>query len=458
MALLLKNAKCITHEGIYEKDLLIRGEKIQALLERDAPPPNEDLEVKDLTGAFIMPGIIDAHTHYQLHSRSAVTADDFQSGSLSAAAGGVTTFIDYVSQNPETSLPQSLKERIHEASSSSMDFSLHQSIYSLHEGLGEELQAIKEMGVSSVKIFTTYRREGYMFPPLQLSNLFRLLGETELLLTVHAEDNDMIEAIQEDFKGRELTPAMHPHLRPVETEARAIERLVKGVEESGIPLYIAHLSSQAGLERLKEAKERGVPIYGETTPHYLLLDRSFLEGTNPQLYLMTPPLREKEDQEALWRGLVEGYIQLVATDHCAFQVEQKLRSSSPLSTLPGIPGSETLLPLIHHFGVGEGRIDLPTMVKILSTAPARIFGLYPEKGSLLPGTHADLVIFDPKEERTLRSTDLHSKAGYTPYEGMRVRGCPMMTYLRGECIYSHGHFYRKKGYFLKGETSSLYHV
>lgn len=457
MTTLFKNAKLVTENGIYQKDLLIKGEKIEALLDRELPLPERDLEVLDLTGKIILPGVIDAHTHYQLQSRATSTADDFTSGSLAAAAGGVTTFIDYVSQDVEMTLQEACKKRIDEALGHSyIDFSFHQSLYSLHGAIREELQAIKDLGISSVKIFTTYRREGYMFPDDSLLLLFQLLKEKKLLLTVHAEDDAMIMEQEKAYGNKELLAHMHPILRPDESEARAIERLALLGEEEQIPIYIAHLSSKRGYQRLKEARERGAQIYGETTPHYLLLNKDRLSGSNPELYLMTPPLREREDQEALWRGLEEGYIQLVATDHCAFHYKQKLLFSSPLFILPGIPGSETLLPLIYHFGVGEGRIDLPSLAHLLSTAPAKIFGLYPKKGSLLPGADADFVVFDPQEERSLAAENLHSKANYSPYEEFTVRGYPVMTYLRGECVFHGDISERRRGRFVPAKTSSLY--
>lgn len=455
--ILLKNGRLVTEHGMVEKDLLIEGEKIEALLERDRQGLPGHLEVLDLEGKIIMPGVIDAHTHYQLRSRTTVTADDFTSGSLAAAAGGVTTFIDYVSQDVNSTLLKDCEERIEEALNHSyIDFSFHQSLYSLNGSIEEELQDIKELGISSVKIFTTYRREGYLFPEDLLPKLTRLLKEKRLLLTVHAEDDTMIMEQERLYQGRELTVDMHPYLRPEESEGRAIERLALLGEEEEIPIYIAHISSKIGYQRLKEARERGVQIYGETTPHYLLLQKNLLSGSNPQLYFMTPPLRGREDQEALWRGLQDGFIQLVATDHCAFHRKEKSLSSSPLTILPGIPGSETLLPLIYHFGVNEGRIDLPSLIRFLSVAPAKIFGLYPQKGSLLPGTDADLVIFDPQEERRLTAENLHSKAGYSPYEDFIVKGYPVMTYLRGECIFNKEISSGRRGRFIPAKTSSLF--
>lgn len=459
MARLLKNAFLVTAEGILEKDLLLEGSKIKDLWERERPLPEGRLQVTDLTDCLIFPGIIDAHTHYQLYSRAVVTADTFASGSRSAAAGGVTTFIDYVPHPESGPLSQGLEERMAEAEGSSiLDFSFHQNLYFFHETIPSQLQVIKEMGINSIKIFTTYRQEGYLFPLSSLQDLCRHLQELELLLTVHAEDEVLITAREEEQKRKgPLTIAHHPHLRPSQAEARAIEKVAQVTTSQHLPLYIVHLSSQEGYQALEQVRKKGGRIYGETAPHYLLLTQDCLTHPHAPLFFMIPPLRERKDQGALWAGIKKGFIQVVATDHCAFHITEKMLSTSPLAVLPGIPGSETLLPLMHHFGVRQEGLDYPQLVNLLSTAPAKIFGLYPQKGSLLPGTDADLVIFHPEKEVTLQGKDLHSRAGYTPYEGIRVKGYPLSTYRRGEIIYEQGTFPTPGGgRFIPAGTSSLY--
>ncbi|MCK4257749.1 MAG: dihydropyrimidinase [Halanaerobiales bacterium] len=460
MQKLLRGGTLVTESGLLKGDLLIEGEKIAQIAENIIfGELDSSCQIIDVTDKIIMPGIIDAHTHYQLESRNSTTADDFASGSISAACGGVTTFIDYADHFLDFTLAEAAKKRINEALGKTViDFALHQSITHFDDKVSLEMAELKEMGINSIKIFTTYRREGYMIPNHQWEQVFQRLKEEELLLTVHAEDDDLIVRLEEEFiQNGTLTPEMHPLIRPAEAEAIAVRKVGELSLKVGIPVYIAHLSSKAGFNVLESLKTEGVMIYAETTPHYLLLDVERLKECEAQKYIMTPPLRNKDDLKALWEGLVKEEILTVATDHCSFTLEQKLRDNNCLTILPGLPGSETLLPLIHHYGVSEGLFDYPQLARILSTNPAKIFGIYPEKGSLLIGTDADLVILDPAKEVTISHTNLHSHSGYCPYEGFKVKGYPVMTYLRGQLVVKDGEFIGKgQGQFVKGQKSSLY--
>ncbi len=461
MQKLLRGGTIVSESGLLKSDILIEGERIEDIREYTSIGEMcADCQVIDVSGKLIMPGIIDAHTHYQLKSRNTITADDFASGSISAACGGVTTFIDYADYLLDTSLTEATRRRINEALGKSViDFSLHQTIIHFDEKVSLEMAELKEVGVNSIKIFTTYRKEGYMISREQLEKLFRRIKELELLLTVHAEDDDLIMHLEDEYKQKgALALKMLPRIRPAKSEEIAIRNIGELSHKIGNPVYIVHLSSKAGLKELINLKTSGVKIYAETAPHYLLLDSERLGEANAQKYTMIPPLRTKSDLKALWEGLVRGEIQTVATDHCSFTLKQKLSGDNYLSILPGIPGSETLLPLIHHFGVGQGLFDYPQLVRLLSTNPAKIFGLYPNKGSLEIGTDADLVVFDPDKEVVLNHSDLHSKAGYCPYEGFEIKGYPVMTFLRGQLIVKDGEFIGSKnqGRFVPAKRSSLY--
>lgn len=461
MQTLLQGGRVADETQIYQADLLIEDEKIQRI--EPVIPVDEvesDCRVIPLAGNIILPGMIDAHTHYQLQSRKTLTADDFRAGSIAAACGGVTTFIDYADHLPERSLVDGLQKRIAAAEGRAViDYSLHQTITRFDSEVAEELGELLTLGVNSVKIFTTYQREGYMIPEQDWEKLFCRLKEVELLATVHAEDDALIIQLEEEYQQKQaLSPEMHPRIRPAKAEGLAVTRIGDLAQRVGIPVYIAHLSSQAGLQALQGIQTAGGMIYAETTPHYLILDESYLQKPDAQRYLMTPPLRQVEDQQALWTGLAQEQIQVVATDHCAFNLEQKMQEHSCLSILPGLPGSETLLPLMHHFGVVTRRWSYPKLVRLLAANPAKIFGLYPEKGSLQPGTDADLVVIDPNKYVTLTQGMLHSQAGYTPYEGIRVQGYPVMTFLRGQLIMAQGHFIGKEGtgQFIKASRSGLF--
>ncbi len=461
MKRLITGGKVVLESGIKEKDILIEDNKIIEIISPDLETPSGEYDIIDANGKIVIPGIIDAHTHYLLHSRGTTTADDFKTGSISAAHGGVTTFIDYSDHKDDKSLLDSAKERIAEAESESViDFHLHQTVESFNEKIADELVEIKDFGISNLKIFTTYKKEGYMIADENLPGLFQKAGELELLITAHCEDEEIIQEKLRDYQAvkGEIKFSDHPDLRPGEAEGKAIKNLSKIAEEKGQPLYIAHISSKEGIQVIREARQQGVRIFGETTPHYLLLDRSYLEREDAAKYFMVPPLREIEDHQEIWDAIINKEIQAVATDHCAFDLEQKNLTSSPINALPGIPGSETLLPLLHHFGVNRGLINYEELVDLLSTEPAKIFGLYPERGVIREGTVADIVIFDPDMEVELTDDQLHSAAGYSPYADFTVLGYPIETISNGETIIKNGIFTAEtgRGNFIKATTSSVF--
>lgn len=455
--MLLKGGRVVYEKGIKELDIRIKGEKIASLAKDLAPAEGE--EVINVAGKLIFPGIIDSHTHFNLHSRGTVTVDDFYRGGISAAFGGVTTVIDYADQE-SGSLIKGLEVRKAEARDAVIDYSFHLVLNNNFqpEGQSVELNLLREAGVSSLKIFTTYKGL-YLLDDDKLAPLFKAAREAGLLITVHAEKDEIISQREETYRSREkLGVRYHPEIRPGIAEGEAVKHLIGLVEEHDCPLYIVHLSSREGYQEVLQAREKGLDLYVETTPHYLLLNRKLLEGADGRLNLMTPPLRGAEDNETLWEGVSAGIIDVIATDHCAFTAEQKAEGNNSLDILPGIPGVETLLPLIYTYGVEEGRITLSRLVELLSANPARLFGLYPEKGSLQVGTDADLVVYDPGVEWELRGDNLHSGSGYTPYQGMRVKGKSIMTILRGKVIVEGDKFTGRKGdgRFIKAGQSSAF--
>lgn len=461
MKRLITGAKVVLETGIEEKDILIEDNKIKEILSPNAEKPVGEYEIIDATDKIVMPGIIDAHTHYLLHSRGTTTADDFKTGSISAAHGGVTTFIDFSDHQKDKSLLESAKERIAEGEAETViDFHLHQTVERFDDKIAKELAEIRDFGITNLKIFTTYKKEGYMIEEENLPGLFQRAKELGLLIIAHCEDENIIQEKLKDYKAvkNEIEFSDHPDLRPGEAEGKAIEALSKIASEKEQPLYIVHISSKEGIKALRKAKQEGINIYGETTPHYLLLDRSYLEKEDAAKYFMVPPLREVEDHQEIWDGLINKEIQVVATDHCAFDLKQKKLTSSPINALPGIPGSETLLPLLHHFGVNRGLINYEELVAFLSTEPAKIFGLYPERGVIKEGSIADLVIFDPNKEIKLADDQLHSAAGYSPYSDFTVVGYPVETISKGETIIKDGTFTAEvgRGEFIKAKISSVF--
>ncbi|MFW6229480.1 MAG: dihydropyrimidinase [Halanaerobium sp.] len=458
--ILLKNAKLVDDQGIRKSDLLIEGEKITAEEKRGFFEEEElkgEFKVIDLSGKYIFPGIIDAHTHYSLHSRGTVTADDFYQGSIAAAAGGVTTVIDYIDFPEDGDFKKAVSRRKKEAKDSIIDYNFHQVVQDFNQKISDNLEDLKELGLASIKLFTTYKDVGYMIDREKWSQLFKRLKEIEILPQVHAEDDALIEDLKEVYSSRGLTePRFHPAIRPAAAESLAVQDMGEEALKAEMPLYIVHLSSAEGLKAVRDLRARKAQIYTETTPHYLLLDNSYLEGKEAQLYLMTPPLRKKYDNQLLWEGVSQNEFQVIATDHCAFNREQKMKSDSSLEILPGIPGTETMLPLIYSSGVRNNRITIREMIELLSVNPAKIFGIYPEKGSLEAGTDADLTVFDPNIEKKLTAENLHSAAQYSPYQEFTVKGYPVMTFRRGQLIFDKKLRAEKgSGKFIFAHSSSL---
>ncbi len=438
-SLLIQNGLLIDTEWKRRADILVRGSKIVRIAAHIDPASiTDNVTVIHADGLLVLPGVIDAHTHYKLVSRGTVTCDGFKEGSKAASHGGVTTVIDFADDD-KVSLVGSLRSRINDMGAGmGIDFALHQGVYAFRPGLKDELASIKAMGCRAIKLFTTYKDVGYLIERREeLLEIFRMCGDLGLMVCIHCEDDEVIARTAASYKGS-YAPCDHPVLRPAEAEAAAIRRMGGIALEAGIPLYIVHLSSEEGLMAVRELRERGLELIVETTPHYLFLDRSRLEGPDAPLYVMTPPLREPKDNEALQEALCNGEIQVVATDHCAFTRAQKLESQDCRTIYPGIPGSEELLPLVHNLVANGARLTLNEMVNVLSTGPARYFGLYPEKGALKVGSDADIVLFNPDIAWTLTASEMHSECGYTPYEGTNVIGRVMMTYLRGRLVMGGG--------------------
>jgi len=436
--LLIKNGMLFDSKKAFHADILVSNGKI-AKVEKDMDAKAFNAKVINAEGLCVLPGIIDSHTHYHLVSRGTATADGFKEGSKLASYGGVTTVIDFSDDLKTISLSDSGKFRTKEMSETmAIDYALHQGVYSMKEDLEDQLSLLKENGIRIIKIFTTYKNVGYMLDNREdLKRLFSACKKLELLITVHCESDDVIQEINANWKGG-YSPADHALLRPAKAEAEGIKMVGEIALELDMPLYIVHLSSKLGLEEVRSLRKRGAKLFVETTPHYLFLDRSKLEGDDGPLFVMTPPLRDKEDNKALQQALIDGEIQVVATDHCSFTYQQKLESKDCRTIFPGIPGTEELLPLINTFASGGTRLSLMKVVELLSENPAKIFGLYPEKGSLLEGSDADLILFDPEMSWEITKEKIHSKSGYSCYEGMKVNGEVVMTYLKGHLVMGNG--------------------
>ncbi len=447
MNILIKNGKLVTEDKIEDKEILIVDDKIKDLKASFSKSelPSE-LKIIDVEGKYVMPGLIDAHTHYNLVSRGTVAADKFYEGSVLAAFGGVTTVIDFSDHLPSKEISEGTLYRNSEATGEmAIDWAQHQVITRVDGDVYKELENLKKLGVTAVKIFTTYKSAGYFIEKEPVKEIFKACKKLCLLVTIHAEDDDIIEENSKQIEDKPYPPELLPVVRSSEAEYKAIKDYGEIAGSLDMPIYIVHLSSSRGLDAVKESKANGVNVIVETTPHYLTITNDFLNKEGAQKYLMTPPLREAEDNEALWGGVVSGDISIIATDHCTFTLEQKFQSNDCRTIFPGVPGTEEMLQIVNTDGVEKGLFDITRLVSLLSSEPAKAFGLYPEKGSLEPGTDADILIFDPKAESVLSNDTCHTAAGYTPYDGMKVKGRAETVILRGEIILDDGECLGKRG-------------
>ncbi len=432
MSVLIKGGTIVTSTGRYVADVFADGDKIKAI-GTDLDNPAD--EVVDAKGKYVLPGAIDPHTHLQMPFMGTHAQDDYQTGTIAAACGGVTSVVDFDLQQKGESLLEAIERKQSWAEGKvAVDYSLHPAVMDPRPEVIEEVKkAVLDYGTPSFKIFMVYDFR------VDDATMIKLLEETRKyggLVQVHAENVYIVQHMNEVLeKEGKLAPYYHAVSRPNIAEEEAIARAAKMVELTKSRIYIVHLSSKEGLFKVKEARDNGIDIYAETCPQYLLLDEERYKEPdfNGAKYVMSPPLRTKESNEALWGGLNSGDLQVVATDHCPFDFNGKkdMFGKDDYKKIPnGAPGIETLLMLMHSEGVVKGNISLEKMVEVLSTGTARMFGLK-DKGAVEVGKDADLVIFDPDQKFTITQSKLHMNVDYTPFEGVEVTGMPLAVYSRG---------------------------
>ena len=440
MDLVIKNGTIVTATESYQADVGVEGETI-ALIGRNLVGD----KIIDAEGMYVMPGGIDPHTHLELPFMGSVSADDFRTGTIAAACGGTTTIIDFAIQGAGQTLREALDIWLAKADGkASIDYGMHIAIGAMDDERMAEMGDMINIGVTSFKVFMAYK--GSLM--VDDETLFRSLSrarEIGGLISLHAENGDVLNyLINKHVAEGKTEPIWHALSHPPEAEAEAAHRAIVMAGMTGAPLYIVHTSSAAALEAIKAGRSKGFLIYGETCPQYLMFTMEKYEEPDFEgaKYVMSPPLREKGNPEALWRGLVSGDLQTVGTDHCPFNfVGQKDMGKDDFSKIPnGMPGIETRLPLMYHFGVNEGRFSINRFVALVATGPARLFGLLPRKGAIVIGADADLVLWDPNKERQLTKENLHMNVDHSPYEDVTVKGYPSLVLQRGKVIVKEDEF------------------
>jgi len=449
-SLLIRNGHVITAGDSFEGDILVVDGKIR-MLGKHLDVFEPDAEVIDASGLYVLPGGIDPHVHMELDvGDGMVSSDDFETGTRAAIAGGTTSIIDFVTPRPGQSLIEALRERKKAAEKSLCDYGLHMSITSWdHRTAAEMRRCVEEEGINSFKVYMAYK-ETIGLDDADILAVMGTAAELGARVAVHCENGDVVSYLQKKFIAEGKTaPKYHLLSRPPEVELEAVQRALLMAKVTGCPVYIVHLSTTRALMKTIEAAGTDVDVKVETCPHYLELDkgeynRSGFEGA---AYVMSPPLRSNPDNVFLWQALGDGRVHVVATDHCPFNMKgQKDRGIDDFTRIPnGAAGVENRMALLYTYGVMAEKITLNRWVAVTSTAPARIFGLYPRKGTISQGSDADLLLWDPRAEGTISAGTHHHNCDTSIYEGFKTEGAPYMVIVNGKIAYQNGEFKIEKG-------------
>jgi len=450
MSILIKNGRVITAVDDYHADIFIEKDTISVIGKSLSMAADQTIDAK---GKLVIPGGIDPHTHLDMPFGGTVSADDFESGTRAAAHGGTTTLIDFAIQTKGESTLQGLDTWHQKAEGkTAIDYGFHMIITDMEDHRINEMKTLANEGVTSYKLFMAYPGVLYVDDGT-IYRAMRKAGEDGTVICMHAENGIVIdEIVKEALKKGHTEPKYHALTRPTRMEAEGVHRAIAIAEVAEVPVYIVHLSSADALQQVVLARDRGVHAFAETCPQYLFLDQSYYEKPDFEgaKYVMTPALREKWNQDELWKGLQFGDLQSISTDHCPFCFkEQKELGRNDFSKIPnGAPGVENRMSLVHNGGVVQGRINLNKFVDLTSTAAAKTFGLFPKKGTIAIGTDADIVIFDPDRKETISVNNPcthHMRVDYNAYEGIEVQGISETVISRGKVIVENCDYIGKKG-------------
>ncbi len=456
---IITNGRVVTATDTFVSDVAINRGKIAAI--GDNLPRENAAQVIDAAGKYVLPGGIDVHTHLDMPFGGTTSSDDFETGTRAAAFGGTTTLIDFAIQYKGQTLRTAFDAWMEKASGKAVcDYAFHCIITELADAQLEEMNALVREGVTSFKLFMAYPGV-FMLDDGSIFKALRRTANNGGLVCMHAENGNAIDVIvQQALAEGKKAPKYHALTRPTTAEAEATARAIALAEMAGAPVYIVHLSCNDALEKVREARDRGLPVYAETCPQYLYLsiDNFDVPGFEGAKYVFTPPLREKWHQEKLWNGLKRDHLQVVSTDHCPFCFkEQKELGRGDFTKIPnGGPGVEHRMSLIYSGGVAAGRFSVNRFVELVSTTPAKLFGLYPRKGTIAVGSDADLVIFDPNRKHTISAKTHHMRVDYSMFEGIQVSGMPSTVLSRGRVVVDEDKFLGRAGAgeFVKRSTYS----
>jgi dihydropyrimidinase len=443
---IVRGGTLATADRTFDADIGITDGRIAAI---ESSLPGNAGNVIDARGLLVAPGAVDVHTHFDTRTGDEATADDYESGSRAAAAGGITTYVNFAFQDRGAGLAAAIdRERAKADGRSLIDYGFHIAVIDPDvPGALDELPALAANGFTSVKIFTA--NTGMALAGRDVLRVLQAAADAGLMVNVHAEDQDLVDHLT----GRLVYQGRHgvenlTQARPTQAEAAATARIAAYADALDVPVYIVHLSCRAALEAVRAARRAGARVYVETRPAYLYLDASRyrLPDRQGNKYVCWPPLRETDDQEALWQGLKNGEIQTYATDHTTWMAAQKMDPSLSFAEIPGgVSNVQTSIGMLYAEGVRAGRIPMTTFVAVTATNPAKLFGLWPRKGCLAVGSDADLMAIDPERLFRVTAAAMHSRSDFDPYEGYEARGWPVLTMSRGEVIARDGRVLAKPG-------------
>src|SRR4051794_25267311 len=448
MSVLIKGGRVITAADDYVGDIYVEGERVSLI--------GESLDVEadkviDASGKYVLPGCVDPHTHLDMPFGGTTTIDDFESGHAAAAFGGTTCHVDFAIQPQGSTFAETLETWHGKREGKALiDNGFHIAVTDLREGgTLEELAGLPDQGVTSYKLFMAYKG-ALMVDDETLFRTMEVAASSGALVMVHAENGDAIDVlVKRALENGQTEPRYHALTRPPETEGEATNRAIQLARVAGCPLYVVHVSCAESVEPIRVARDKGWNVHGETCTQYVVVDQTWLDKPDFEgaKYVYTPPPRDAANHEVLWNAVRTDVLSAISTDHCAFLWNgQKTLGRDDFSKIPnGAPGLENRLHVIHELGVRGGRISLNRMVELLATNPAKLFGLYPRKGTIAVGTDADLVVFDPAARHTISVATHHSRSDYNLFEGMEVTGAPEVVLLRGHVVVEDGELVAQPG-------------